>query len=321
MRAYPTFAGVWEIDKYEAALRESRWTELGAWEQWMHYALSGGGKRFRPYLAWRSYSFYAGEAASWSEALPLLKAIELLHTFTLVHDDVMDKSDLRRGRPTLYRLTDADTAILVGDALLIGVYQEIMHLPAHACKVVGDILSRAALRVCHGQLLDLDLTKRPTAEVSMDLYLQMITEKTGALIGAALEAGAALGGAAPPETQQLRALGEAIGRFFQLQDDYLDAFGEETGKIRGGDIAEGKKTFLWLWAWEKASPEERVQMESLSGEARRTFGLELYERLGLRTAGEAYLQKAYDELMTLLPTVACHSMLSEIVQQLVGRAR
>lgn len=315
------FRRVWDKAKYEDALTTLRWAEMGEWERWMQYALAGGGKRFRPQLAWFSYAFYAGAHASWEVALPLLRGIELLHTFTLVHDDVMDRSDLRRGRPTIYRLTDADTAILIGDALLIGVYQEVMHLPAHACKAIGDILSHAALRVCHGQLLDLDMTKRPTAEVGVELYLQMITEKTGALIGAALEAGAALAGADENETRALRIVGEAIGRYFQLQDDYLDAFGEETGKVRGGDIAEGKKTFLWLWAWQEASPEEQVQMERLSGEARRAFGLELYERLGLRAAGEAYMQRAYDELMALLPTVACHSMLMGMVHQLAGRVR
>ncbi|MCX8111918.1 MAG: polyprenyl synthetase family protein [Bacteroidia bacterium] len=312
---------MWRSEAYERGLEALHWPELDAWETWMHYALSGGGKRLRPYLAWMSYAYYAQERASWEEALPLLRAIEILHTFTLVHDDVMDKSELRRGRPTIYRLTDENTAILIGDALIIAAYRELMAISSPATGRLGDILSSAALRVCHGQLLDLALARRPTAMVKMDDYLKMISEKTGALLGAALETGAVLGGASEAESHQLRLIGEAIGRYFQLQDDYLDAFGEETGKVRGGDIVEGKKTFLWLWAWAEASPDEQMQLETLTGEERRAFGLHLYEKLGLQKRGTQYLKEERAEVEKLLHGVACRSLLSEILIQLERRSR
>lgn len=178
-------------NSYESRLAALSWPELGAWEPWMHYALEGGGKRLRPRLAWECYAHYAGSSADWETALPLLQALELLHTFTLVHDDVMDRAQLRRDRPTLYQATDENTAILIGDALLIAVYDTLAGLPAAHLPTIQRILSRAALRVCHGQLQDLAFAQQPTEALSLKHYLDMITEKTGALLGAALEAGAA----------------------------------------------------------------------------------------------------------------------------------
>ncbi|MCS6895194.1 MAG: polyprenyl synthetase family protein [Bacteroidia bacterium] len=312
---------MWQSDTYEKSLSELSWPYLGKWAQWMDYAVGGGGKRLRPYLVWRIYEFYAGESASWERALPLMRSIELLHTFTLVHDDVMDKSQLRRGKPTLYHLTDENTAILIGDALLIGVYQELMNLPPESCKRVASILSTAALRVCHGQLLDLELGRQPTASVTEASYFEMIKEKTGALIGAALEAGAALAQAPIEECERLRLIGESIGVYFQAQDDYLDAFGDHTGKSRGGDIVEGKKTFLWLWAWNEATEEDRSRLENMHGEERRLFGLALYESLGLRERGEVFLKEVRQRTEELLIGVSCHALIREILHRLEGRSR
>lgn len=314
---------MWSPSKYEEALKGLDWGALGEWGKWAEYALSGGGKRLRPSLAWESYAFYAGEKARWEEALPLLHAIEILHTFTLVHDDVMDRSVLRRGRPTLHRETDEATAILIGDALLIRVYEQLMELPPALCKVVGEILSRAALRVCYGQLLDLDLAKRPTETVSMETYLQMITEKTGALIGAALAAGAALAGASADEVALLHQAGEGIGRFFQLQDDYLDAFGEEIGKLRGGDIVERKRTFLWLWAWAEATPEEKASLEAddIPAENRRQIGLALYERLGLKERAAEYLRHQQREVEALFDSLQSAALLLKIMHRLMHRSK
>ncbi|MEN3040974.1 MAG: polyprenyl synthetase family protein [Bacteroidia bacterium] len=312
---------MWSNETYENSLLELRWPQLGSWAQWMQYALSGGGKRLRPYLVWQTYAFYANKEASWEVALPLMRAVELLHTFTLVHDDVMDKSHMRRDRPTLYHLAGGNTAILIGDALLIGVYQELIKLPPEICKTVSTILSEAALRVCHGQLLDLEMGTQPTTSVSETTYFEMIREKTGALIGAALEVGAALAQTSLDERKKLREIGESIGIYFQLQDDYLDAFGESTGKLRGGDIAEGKKTFLWLWAWNEASEEERMRLESTQGEERRLFGLALYERLGLREKGRAFLREVRQKTEALLGEVGCSALLKDILHRLEERTR
>jgi geranylgeranyl diphosphate synthase type II len=287
----------------------------------MHYALEGGGKRLRPLLAWQSYAFYAGEKARWAEALPLLHAIELLHTFTLVHDDVMDRSELRRGRPTLYRQTDSHTAILVGDALLIAVYQALSRLAPQAQARVLPIFSQAALRVCHGQLRDLALMRLPGVAASLEAYREMITEKSGAVMGGALEAGAALAGAEPTEGLRLRAAGEALGRFFQVQDDYLDAFGEQTGKVRGGDIVEGKKTFLWLRAYELATPEDRAWLENpgIPPEEKRRQGLELYERLGLRDWGKAYVEETLEEVRQAAAQVRMGEQVVQVAESLLER--
>ncbi|MCS7188993.1 MAG: polyprenyl synthetase family protein [Bacteroidia bacterium] len=312
---------MWNVAQYEAELLSLCWPEMGEWEKWMHYALAGGGKRLRPWLAWLSYDFYTDQKGDWQEALPLLKAIELLHTFTLVHDDVMDHSAWRRGRPTIFKQTDENTAILIGDALLISVYEVLSNLQPSALPEVTRILSRAAYRVCHGQLLDLQLSRKPTYEVSMEDYMQMILEKTGALMGAALEAGAALAGAPPEEKEKLRKTGEEIGRFFQLQDDYLDAFGEHTGKAQGGDIAESKKTFLWLWAYAEADPEEKrlLEDEQLTPENRRRAGLALYEKLKLRDKGKALLEQTYQNLQKLIDTVLLAPKLREVGALLYNR--
>ncbi len=287
----------------------------------MHHALEGGGKRLRPRLAWESYAYYAGPDADWEKALPLLEAVELLHTFTLVHDDVMDRAELRRGRPTLYQATDENTAILIGDALLIAVYERLAALPAERLPLIQRILSQAALRVCHGQLQDLHLAQQPTEAVSLEDYLAMITEKTGALLGAALESGAALAGAPPEELQALRRAGEALGRFFQVQDDYLDAFSPHTGKALGGDIAEGKKTFLWLWAWAEASPVERQALLTADPSHRRTLGLALYERLGLRERGAAFVEEFYKEVEKAADSVGLGKELKAFARSLLARQR
>ncbi|MCX7605904.1 MAG: polyprenyl synthetase family protein [Bacteroidia bacterium] len=314
---------MWTLERFESELRCLSWPEMGSWEAWMRYALDGGGKRLRPRLAWESYAFYKREAAKWEEGLPLLLALELLHTFTLVHDDVMDRSALRRGRPTVYRETDENIAILVGDALLIAVYQQLAKLPPESILPLQTILSQGALRVCHGQLRDLELSKAPTSQVTLQDYLEMITEKTGALMGSALEAGAALAGAPPDEQIRLRYAGEAIGRYFQLQDDYLDAFSEESGKIRGGDLVEGKKTFLWLWAYESASPSERTMLEdrSLPPDKRREVGLSLYERLGLREKGAGYIESALIQVREVAVRTAFGPLLLQMVESLRGRKK
>lgn len=314
---------MWDLHQYNHTLLSLRWPQLGEWEQWMHYVLESGGKRIRPFLAWKTYAFYAGEGASWDEALPLLHAIELLHNFTLVHDDVMDHSLLRRGRPTLHQKTDENTAILIGDALLIAVYERLSHLPLLVQPAITQMVCEAALEVCQGQLRDLALAARPTASVAMEEYEQMILQKTGALMGLALAAGGLLGGAPPEEIPLLKQIGQKVGRLFQLQDDYLDAFGEDTGKQRGSDIAEGKKTFLWLWAYAEAAPEEQSQLDSphLPPEMRRELGLALYERLGLRQRAASFLMAAYQELLEEITPLPIAPHLLPFIHNLYYRQR
>jgi geranylgeranyl diphosphate synthase type II len=305
---------------WEGLLGVAGWPELGEWEQWMQYALEGGGKRLRPKLVWETYRLYAPYTPALEEALPAMRAIELVHTFTLVHDDVMDRSDLRRGRPTIHKLTDEHTAILIGDALMIAAYEALADLkPSITVKILRH-LAREALRVCYGQLLDLELAKRPTAAVRIEDYLRMIREKTGALMGAAMAIGGLLAEREPELIQALQEAGEKLGIFFQVQDDYLDAYSTRTGKALGGDIVEGKRTFLWLWAYAEASPEVRALMEAPErAQERREVVLKLYYEPAFAERAKAFLEARFAEVREAFLALPQGEVLWESVKFLYGR--
>ncbi len=306
---------------WEEALASTAWPELGEWERWMAYALEGGGKRLRPRLIWEAYATYT-EQPSLEAVLPAMHAIELVHTFTLVHDDVMDRSALRRDRPTLYRLTDANTAILIGDALLIAAYERLAALLPQQVGPVTQWLSRQALRVCHGQLLDLALAQRSTMSVALSDYLHMIQEKTGALMGAALAIGGLLAAQEKPLIEALQRAGEALGVFFQVQDDYLDAFSTQTGKVLGGDIVEGKRTFLWLWAYEEASPAiQRLMEDPEAGEKRREVLLALYQREAFAQRAKAFLEERFQAAKWAFAELPLGERLWKTLQYLYQRQR
>jgi geranylgeranyl diphosphate synthase type II len=305
---------------WEGLLGVAGWPELGEWEQWMQYALEGGGKRVRPKLVWETYRLYAPHPAALEEALPAMRAIELVHTFTLVHDDVMDRSDLRRGRPTIHKLTDEHTAILIGDALMIAAYEALADLKPSITGKILRHLAREALRVCYGQLLDLELAKRPTAAVRIEDYLRMIREKTGALMGAAMAIGGLLAEREPELIQALQEAGEKLGIFFQVQDDYLDAYSTRTGKVLGGDIVEGKRTFLWLWAYAEASPEVRALMEAPErAQERREVVLKLYYEPAFAERAKAFLEARFAEVREAFLALPQGEVLWESVKVLYGR--
>lgn len=288
----------------------------------MHYALEGGGKRLRPRLVWEVYALYAKGDPDLAEALPAMRAIELVHTFTLVHDDVMDRSDLRRGRPTIHTLKDENTAILIGDALMIAAYEVLSDLQPEVSTKVLRHLSRQALRVCHGQLLDLELARRPTPQVQIEDYLLMIREKTGALMGAAMAVGGLLAQQEAPLITALQDAGEKLGIFFQVQDDYLDAYSTETGKPLGGDIVEGKRTFLWLWAYEEGSPAVRALMEDpTKGEERRAILLEYYHRPAFAQKARAFWEAQFQEVERTFLTLPRGEKVWGILRGLYGRQR
>jgi len=306
---------------WEPILTASTWPEMGLWEKWMAYALEGGGKRLRPRLLWETYALYA-EKPSQEEALPAMRAIELIHTFTLVHDDVMDRSEMRRDRPTLHKLTDENTAILIGDALMIAAYEVLADLSPEVTGKVIRHLARQALRVCHGQLLDLELARRPTDTVQMEDYLRMIREKTGALMGAAMATGGILARQEEALIRLLQEAGEKLGVFFQVQDDYLDAYSTQTGKVLGGDIAEGKRTFLWLWAYEQASEAVRALMDDPArGQERRGVLLELYHKPAFARRAEAFLEAQFQQVEAAFGALPEGKVLWESVRALYGRRR
>ena len=190
-------------------------------------------------------------------------AIELFHNFTLIHDDIMDEAPLRRGMETVHMKYGANTALLAGDVMMIQAYEYLNKINGHHLHRILQLFNRTAKEVCEGQQLDIDFEKMP--EVSLAAYIEMISLKTSVLLAASLEMGAILGGASEGNCRHMYEFGKNLGIAFQVQDDYLDAFGdpEKFGKETGGDIRQNKKTFLWLHALEVANPEQKKILEEL----------------------------------------------------------
>ncbi len=236
----------------------------GAPEELHHacrYVLTGGGKRLRAVLVLLSAEAVGGTAAL---ALDAAAAIEIMHNFTLVHDDVMDHARTRRGRPTVHVRWNLNTALLTGDTLLAVAYKRLLHTRQVADCGIARLFTQGVIDVCEGQALDMEYEKRDN--VSVREYFTMIEKKTGRLISTATELGACIGGGTAKQARTLRRFGHYLGRAFQLQDDMLDVFGneEELGKTIGGDIIEGKRTFLLLTALERARGEDRHLLQKVA---------------------------------------------------------
>jgi geranylgeranyl diphosphate synthase type II len=244
-----------EIDAALPALVEGRTPE--ALYAPVRYVLSGGGKRLRPILlVLTAEAFGAAPEA----ARPAAHAVEVFHNFTLVHDDIMDHADARRGRPTVHVRWDDSTAILAGD-LLLSLSYDLLAQAEPATGTLRDLLGvydRMVRALCAGQALDLAFETR--TDVTVHDYLGMIDRKTGALVACVFELGARLGGASPEACAALAEAGRRVGRAFQIQDDLLDltADPDRFGKAVGGDLMEGKKTFLLLRALERAEGDEHA---------------------------------------------------------------
>ncbi len=218
------------------------------------YVLAGGGKRLRPVLL-----LLAARAcgASTADALPAALAVEVFHNFTLVHDDIMDGADTRRARPTVHRRWNEPVAILSGDLMLGEAYRLLAQTPRGDLRGLLACFSTMVEKLCEGQTLDMDFETR--ADVSVEAYQDMIARKTGALVEACLELGGRIGGADGETLEALRSIGYHIGQAFQMQDDLLDLVADDAawGKPIGGDLVEGKKTFLLLRAIERATGRRR----------------------------------------------------------------
>ena len=219
----------------------------------VHYVLEGGGKRVRPTVL-----LLMAEAfdCSVERSLPAALAVEVFHNFTLVHDDIMDEAEERRGRPTVHVKWDVGTAILVGDLMMGLSYELLGQVDGADPDALYDVYHPMVEKLCTGQALDASFEGRP--DVSVDAYLEMIDGKTAALLSTAFELGAILGDAPAAVQQNAREAGRLVGRAFQVQDDLLDltADGDEWGKAVGGDLVTGKKTFLTLRAMERADGAE-----------------------------------------------------------------
>jgi geranylgeranyl diphosphate synthase type II len=227
-----------------------------------NYILQLGGKRLRPVLTLMSTSLLNGDV---NKALPAALSIEVFHNFSLVHDDIMDGAPLRRGKETVHKKWDVNTGILSGDAMLILAYQLYEQYEPETFQALAKLFSKTALEVCEGQQYDVDFETRN--DVTIPEYLKMIEYKTAVLVGTAMQMGAIVAKASQEDQKGLYEFGRLLGVAFQLQDDYLDAFGnpETFGKQVGGDIIENKKTYLYLKAIEALDAEKSAQLINLFG--------------------------------------------------------
>jgi len=222
------------------------------------YILSLGGKQLRPVLTLFTAEIFGTE---YQKALYAATAIELFHNFSLIHDDIMDDAPLRRGHKTVHEKWNINTGILSGDAMLILAYQYFENYEPTIFKELAQLFSKTALEVCEGQQMDINFETR--TDVSVSEYIKMIEFKTAVLVGAALQMGAIVAETSDVNKKAIYDFGLNLGIAFQLQDDYLDAFGDIAtfGKQIGGDILENKKTYLYLLALQNANTNERLSLE------------------------------------------------------------
>jgi geranylgeranyl diphosphate synthase type II len=268
----------------------------------LRYFLRLGGKRVRPVLCLMGAELFDTVT---DDAWHAANAIELFHNFTLIHDDIMDKAPLRRGRSTVHEKWNLPTAILSGDALCIYAYGELARMKAPLQPLLS-LFNRTAIEVCEGQQLDMDFEKRD--DVMEEEYIRMIALKTSVLLACSLKMGALLGGATEGAGDKLYEFGKALGVAFQLQDDYLDAFGapEKLGKQAGGDILADKKTFLHIAARNSANESQRAELNrcaSLPADEKVGATLRVFAATGAdkscRDAVALYSSRAFDCLDAL----------------------
>lgn len=288
-----------------------------------NYFLTIGGKRIRPILCLMGNELFNDID---KDAYQLATAVELFHNFTLIHDDIMDAAALRRGMETVHTKYNTNTAILSGDVMMIQAYEYLNKINGPYLQKILRIFNTTAKEVCEGQQLDMDFEQKEM--VSLDDYIHMITLKTSVLLAASLEMGAIIGGASEGNCRHLYEFGKNLGIAFQIQDDYLDAFGDPVkfGKEVGGDIRQNKKTFLLLHTLEVAPEEQREQllqlMKDQSSEKVQKV-LKIYKACGVdawaNTLKEQYLQIALKHLEDIAVVSSRKQSLKELANFLIQR--
>ena len=264
----------------------------------IRYTISQSGKRVRPVLFLMAYNIYKNNVA---EALYPAVAMETYHNYTLIHDDVMDRADIRRGKPTVCAKWGDTAAILSGDTMLVLAYEFFSHVPAEKLPTMLALFTETAKEVGDGQQYDIEFEKRDN--VSEAEYMEMIRLKTSVLLAASLRLGAMLAGATTEDQECLYRFGERMGLAFQLQDDLLDVYADQSlfGKKIGGDICCNKKTFLLITALNNASPQQlaemKVWMEKVNFDPAEkvAFFTEMYDRLSVREACEKRIKELFEE--------------------------
>ncbi len=281
----------------------------------IRYTLSNAGKRLRPVISMMACDLVDGDCA---DAIYPAVSLELLHNFTLIHDDIMDQAPLRRGRETVYRKWNPNVAILSGDTLFAMAYDFLIRTNSEVLPQLLHAFNRIAVQICEGQQMDMNFEHRD--DVSIDEYIEMIRLKTAVFFGGCMQIGAITGGAEQKKVNLLYDYGEKLGIAFQLQDDILDAFGseEEIGKKRGGDIVANKKTFLYLKAVELSNSATMTRLRHLfsapvTDEAGKIEeALEIFEQLNVRARAETVMESFYQTAMKSLDKVQANPEKKEI---------
>ena len=282
------------------------------------YVLSLGGKRIRPVLMLMAYELYKEDVES---ILPTALGLEMYHNYTLLHDDVMDKAEMRRGKPTVHQVWDENTAILSGDSMLVLAYQLMGQARPDYLKDVLDLFTETALEIGEGQQYDMDFEHR--TDVREEEYIEMIRLKTSVLLACAVKIGAIQAGAPKADADLLYQFGEKLGLAFQLQDDLLDVYGDPKtfGKKIGGDILEGKKTFMLINAFRLANAEQRKALEnwlSTTSDPEKKIAAvtDLYNQMGIRQLAEEKIKQYFDAAFACLEAVNLPSARKEPLRAL-----
>ena len=264
----------------------------------IEYVLAAGGKRIRPSFVLMAYNLFHDDV---DRILPVATALETYHNYTLLHDDLMDKADMRRGRPTVHKKWDDNTAILSGDTMLVLAYEHLAKCDTKYLKPALDLFTETALEVSEGQQFDMEFETRN--DVAEEEYIEMIRLKTSVLLACALKMGAVVAGASDADANALYAFGEKVGLAFQLQDDLLDVYGDPKvfGKAIGGDITSNKKTFMLINAFNRADAGTRAELERWTtatefDPAEKIAAVtEIYNRLGIDKFAEQRIKEYFEQ--------------------------
>lgn len=272
----------------------------------IRYILSLGGKRIRPVLMMMAYELWCDDS---EKILPLAVALETFHNFTLLHDDVMDHADMRRGMPTVHKKWDENTAILSGDNMLVLAFRWMQQCPADKMPAVLKVFTDTAVEIDEGQQYDVDFESRD--DVREEEYIEMIRLKTSVLLACAVKIGAIMAGAPEEDVENLYKFGEAIGLSFQLQDDYLDVYGDPKvfGKAIGGDITSNKKTYMLINAFNRAEGADKEELtrwitaKEFDREEKVKAVTAIYNKLGIDHMAKAKMEQYYTEAVAYLEKV------------------
>ena len=281
------------------------------------YTMAAGGKRVRPQLAMIACGIFGGNE---QEVAPAAMALEVFHNFSLLHDDVMDKAEVRRGRPTVHIQWNENTAILSGDQMMIEAYKLLAEVPADKLHKVLHLFNKMATEICEGQQYDVDFESQD--DVSIEAYLHMIRLKTSVLLATALQIGAYMAGADEQQQDALYQFGINVGLAFQIQDDILDVWGDPKtfGKAVGGDISCNKKTYVYLTAQQLADAELAEELHQWYGSVlddntdKIAAVKGLFDQLNVRAACEAVVQDYTQKALQILDTLPQNTATEQLRQ-------